>query len=196
MSKRAGVALAAACVAFGVAAAPAGAQTGTTTDRYSIVHGCFALESATGDLVAQTGDGYSATAPSLAEAEAFRLQATDLGEYLLYGEAQDFLGLDEGPLAADDVIVATAPSGRTTWTVDGAQGQFTIVNEPDGLGLAVGNGGEVVSVPAAQAETFTFVPAEGCATYPEISLNATGEPNTGQAPATARSRGPSTATCT
>ena len=35
-------------------------------------------------------------------------------------------------------------------------------------------------MPAAQAETFTFVPAEGCATYPEISLNATGEPNKGK----------------
>ncbi len=107
------------------------------------------------------------------------MQATDLGKYLFYGEAQDFLGLDEGPLAQGDVVVATAPSDRTTgpWTARTAS--FTIVNEPDDLGLAVADGGQLVSVPAAQAETFTFVPAEGCAIYPEISLNATGEPNTG-----------------
>ena len=168
------LALAAAVLASGAGAAHA--ETGSTTDRYTLVRGCFALESAGGDLIAQTGDGYAATAPSLPDAEAFRMQATDLGKYLFFGESQDFLGLDEGPLAADDVVVATAPSGRTNWTVDGAAGQFTIVN--DDLGLAVGNGGAVVSVPAAQAETFTFVPTAGCAVYPEISLNATGAPNT------------------
>ena len=174
---RAGAIAASVFVAMGLMASAAGAQTPTTTDRYSIVHGCFALESAGGDLVAQTGDGYSATAPSLAGAEAFRLQATDLGKYLFYGEAEDFLGLNEGPLA-DEVVVATAPSGRTTWTVKGARGAFEIVNKAEGLGLAVGNGGELVSVPAGGAETFTFVPAGGCAVYPEIALNATGDPNT------------------
>jgi hypothetical protein len=178
VSRRGGAALAAACALLGFAAGPASAETGTTTDRYTIVHGCFALESAAGDLVAQTGDGYSATAPSLADAESFRMQATDLGKYLFYGEAEDFLGLDEGPLAGDDVIVATTPSGRTTWTVKGQNGNFTIVNQPDALGLAVGGGGELVSVPEADAETFTFVPAEDCAVYPEIELNATGKPNT------------------
>jgi hypothetical protein len=168
---------------LGLAAGQARAETGTTTDRYTIVHGCFALESAGGDLIAQTGDGYSATAPSLTDAEGFRMQATDLGKYLFYGEAKDFLGLDEGPIPPPqgDVVVATAPSGRTTWTVDGADGQFTIVNTPDSLGLAVDGSDQLVSVPAAEAETFTFVPLPDgdCPVYPEISLNATGGPNTG-----------------
>src|SRR5687767_8873908 len=131
------------CVAMlGFGAEPAHAETGTTTDRYTIVHGCFALESADGDLVAQTGDGYTTTAPSVADAEAFRMQATDLGEYLFYGESQDFLGLNAGA-----VEVATAPSDQTTWTVDGGQGEFTVVNEPAGLGLAVDDGSDqLVSV--------------------------------------------------
>ena len=167
-------ALAIACVAAGFTATTASAQTGTTTDRYSIVKGCFALESTAGDLIAQTGDGYSATAPSLAEAEAFYMQATDLGKYLFFGPSEDFLGLSGG-----NVAVATAPSNQSDWTVDGSRGDFTIINEAAGLGLAVGGGGQVVSVPAAQAEAFTFVPAQGCSTYPEISLNSSGEPNTG-----------------
>lgn len=165
--------------AFGLASGSANAETGTTTDRYTLVHGCFALESAAGDLIAQTGDGYSATAGSLGAAEAFRMQATDLGKYLFYGEAQDFLGLDDATLPSDEVVVATAPSGRSNWTVDGSAGEFTIVNKAAGLALAIDNGGQVVSTPEGQAETFTFVPANGCATYPEISLNTTGEPNTG-----------------
>ncbi len=155
------------------------AKAASVADRYTIVHGCYALETADGDLVSQTGDGYSAGDGSLSDAEAFRMQATDLGRYLLYGEAQDFLALDEGVLPADDVVVATAPSNRAEWTVRGAQGDFTLVNEADDLGLATANGGQLVSVPKDQAETFTFVPAAGCATYPEISLNTSGEPNTG-----------------
>src|SRR5688500_18045994 len=127
-AKRAGAGLLVAFAAMAVTATGAAAETGTTTDRYTVVHGCFALESAGGGLIAQAGDGYAATASSVADAEAFRLQATDLGEYLFYGESQDFLGLDEGPIPppAGDVVVATAPSGRTTWTVDGAEGAFTI----------------------------------------------------------------------
>ena len=167
-----------ACAAAGLTASGASAQTGTTDSRYSIVKGCFALESAAGDLIAQTGEGYSATAGSLDEAEAFYMQATDLGKYLFYGEMQDFLALGEAPLAEGDVVVGTAPSNRSDWTVAGADGEFTIVNKATELALAV-SGGEVVSVAENQAETFTFVPAEGCATYPEISLNASGDPNTG-----------------
>ncbi|MDQ3758731.1 MAG: peptidase, partial [Actinomycetota bacterium] len=181
MARRLGASLSLAFALFVSAAPGASAEIGTTADRYSLVQGCFALKSAEGDLIAQTGDGYSATGGSIVEAEAFRMQATDLGKYLFFGEAQDFLGLDEGPLAQDDVVVATAPSGRTTWTVDGARGKFTIVNAGDELGLAVGEDGVLVSVPKRQAETFTFVPAddEDCAVYPEIALNATGEPNEG-----------------
>jgi hypothetical protein len=180
--RRTGAGLLVGFAVMGVTATGAAAETGTTTDRYTVVHGCFALESAGGGLIAQAGDGYAATASSVAEAEAFRLQATDLGKYLFYGEAQDFMGLDEGPIPPpqDEVVVATVPSGRTTWIVEGANGQFTIVSQVGNLGLAVDGSDQLVSVPADQAETFTFVPAPdaNCAVYPEIALNATGDPNT------------------
>ncbi len=92
---------------------------------------------------------------------------------MFYGEAKDFLGLNGAA-----VEVATAPSGQTTWIVDGAAGQFTIVNEAGNLALSVNGSDQLVSVPAAQAEAFTFVAADGCAVYPEIPLNVTGDPNT------------------
>jgi hypothetical protein len=171
--RRVSAALALVCAGLCVTASGAVAETGTTTDRYTLVKGCFAIESADG-LIEQAGAGYTATASSVANAEAFRMQATDLGKYLFFGEAQDFLGLSGGAAA-----VASTPSGQTTWKVNGSNGQFTIVNEADStLGLAVNGSDQLVSVPAAQAETFTFVPAAGCAVYPEISLNATGAPNT------------------
>lgn len=168
-----------ACAWLGVNAAAASAETGTTTDRYTLVHGCFALEGAGGGLIEQAGNGYTATASSAGAAEGFRMQATDLGSYLFYGEAGDFLGLTP----ANAVEVATAPSNRADWFVNGSGGSFKITIDPDGpagaapLGLAVNGSDQLVAVNASQAEAFTFVPTSGCAVYPEISLNATGEPN-------------------
>ncbi len=39
------------------------------------------------------------------------------------------------------------------------------------------SGNDLVSVPEGQAQEFTFVPAQGCAVYPEIETNASGTPN-------------------
>ena len=69
-----------------IAAAPAGAA-----DRYSLAGGCYSLRAHTGQLVAKTQDGgYRAGG---GDAEAFRMQATALGRYLLYGRARDFLAI-------------------------------------------------------------------------------------------------------
>ncbi len=85
----------------------------------------------------------------------------------------------------------------TTWTVDGAARR---VHDRQRGGRAAGwpltAAARSSPSTAAQAETFTFVPAEGCAIYPEISLNASAASRTRAPRATARSRGPSTATCT
>jgi hypothetical protein len=71
-------AVAAALAIVAVAASPAAAKE---LDRYSIVHGCYSLASASGGPAAvKGGDGY-AMVPG--DAEAFRMQATDLGRYLL-----------------------------------------------------------------------------------------------------------------
>ncbi len=113
-----------ATVAFGMAPAAEAGTTGTADTRYSLVHGCFVLKPTSGgNFLAQTGNGYSATANAAGDAEPFRMQATDLGKYLFYGQAQDFLGLDSGPLADDSVIAATEPSNRANWTVEWLRGQ-------------------------------------------------------------------------
>ncbi len=58
-----------------------GAGCRTQTTRYSLVHGCYSLSPAGGAAVGKQGGGYVVGA----SAEAFRMQATDLGRYLLYG---------------------------------------------------------------------------------------------------------------
>jgi len=168
-------------VALGTLAAPA-ASAGPAPKkltRYSIVHGCFAMKPAAGGpFIAQTDAGYTATASGEGAAEPFRMQATDLGIYLLYGPARDFMGIANGGA----VIVETEPSSRTEWTVTGGGTSFRITNAPSGRALAVDETGAVVSVPAADGEAFRLERTGGCAKYPEAQLNVKGSPTKGSPP--------------
>lgn len=104
----------------------------TKLTRYSVVDGCFALQSQSGgEFLAKGGGGYVPTA-ELAGAERFRLQATTLGEYLFYGTASDFMAV-----AGDSVAPAAQPSPNAEWTLSEQDGGFTIVNAPSGRALAL-----------------------------------------------------------
>jgi hypothetical protein len=113
--------------------------------RYSLVNGCYDVLDAQGHQLA----------PSDAP---FRMQATALGQYLLYGVHDDFLGQSLAPVPA--------PSIGTVWRVDGTSTQgFTITNVGSGTSLAA-----------------SFLPASGCAVYPEAEVDAVGTPFTGASP--------------
>ena len=151
-------------------------------DRYSISKGCYALQSsASGAFVRQTGLGYDVGATSPGAAESFRMQATTLGQYLLYGEDRDFLAT--GLLGS--VRSAANPSAATEWKVVAASGAFELRNVATDRplrrtatgGLALGSAGQ------SDASTrFGFVATGGCPAYPEVELNATGTPAGGDAP--------------
>ena len=83
-------------------------------DIYAYANGCYALKDATtGRFVARDALGYAATAPTAAAATPFRMQATALGRYLLYGPdgAMPSVG-------ALDPISPTATPGRAAdWRV-------------------------------------------------------------------------------
>jgi hypothetical protein len=131
--------LSAAVATLAVAAASAHAQD----PKYALVHGCYSLRAANGQAV----DG-----------GPFRMQATDLGRYMLYGKAGNFLGPD-GQMISE-------PGPAADFAVDDATpGVYTLTGENGRLG-----------------DTFTFVPAEGCAVFPEAELDATGTPGKGATP--------------
>jgi hypothetical protein len=166
-----------------VAAPAAQAQSGQ--DRYSIVHGCYALKSKSlGKLVAKGPGGYLASAADAGSAEPFRLQATALGKYLLYGKDRDFAaaGSSALPGSGDRVQPAADASPGAEWTVDGTQGAFTLVNTATGTKLSVNPAGELVVGGDGDAAVFSLEPAQGCADYPEADTNATGTPSTGATP--------------
>jgi hypothetical protein len=153
-------------------------QAASTADRYSIVHGCFALRSSeNGNYVARAGAGYAATAAALGGASPFRMQATDLGKYLLYDPDERFLAADGNAVSSD-----AEPSDDADWTVNESGGTFTFANEHAGRDLSVAGNGDLVTVAAGSAGAagdFTLEAAQGCPEYPEIEVNATGTPSTG-----------------
>jgi microsomal dipeptidase-like Zn-dependent dipeptidase len=156
---------------------PSGAPAASTKTRYSLVGGCYGLRSAkTGEFLAKTPGGYEATAPGTAQAELFRMQATDLGSYLLYGEARDFLAIS----SLGQVEAASQPSPRSDWIVKGSKGVFQLTSIGTGQGLVTDSHAALDVGAAAAAEKFTFVSASGCPKYPEVEINATGKPARGK----------------
>ncbi|HEX2086701.1 MAG TPA: Coagulation factor 5/8 type domain-containing protein, partial [Solirubrobacteraceae bacterium] len=149
-------------LALVLALPPATAAAQEDMARYELVHGCYQLHSnALGRQVA-------------ADAGPFRMQATRLGQYLLYGKAQDFLAAGSD----DSVGPAGEPNGAADWKVEGTTGAFRLaLPDADGKVLVAGDDGALRVVDPAQAgddTLFSFLPAEGCAVYPEVELNATG----------------------
>jgi microsomal dipeptidase-like Zn-dependent dipeptidase len=172
--------------------AAAQAHTPSSDDRFTLANGCFALRSEqTGQFVRKTGNPlpidpfYDATAAAIGDAEKFRMQATDLGSYLLYGPAPDFLARNG---ALNNTAPATQPSNNTDWVVTEDGGAFRIANVAGALpdrDLAVDGGGVLTTVPAGTggaAGLFTFEATNGCADYPEVEVNVTGEPRKGSSP--------------
>jgi hypothetical protein len=128
------------------AATPAAAPPAAAPplDRYSIVHGCYSLSTPSGPI-----------APSDAP---FRMQASTLGQYLLYGVHDDYIDSTLAPVST--------PSTSSIWAVTGdSRTGFTFTN------LATGH-----------AMPVTLTPGTGCAVYPEAQVDATGPAFTGPSP--------------
>lgn len=73
-------------------------RTSVPVDRYDMAGGCYGVRSADGGYLVRAGEGFAASGADLAAAEPFHFQATDLGSYLLFGTAEDFLAASEGAL--------------------------------------------------------------------------------------------------
>jgi microsomal dipeptidase-like Zn-dependent dipeptidase len=169
---RAAIAAAALAAAFPVASRAVPAEA-APIDVHGFVHGCYALRHmGTGGYVAKDAIGYVANATSPAAATPFRMQATALGRYLLYGP--DGAMPAAGPF--DLVISTTTPGPPADWALaDGGNNRLTITNVANGKGLSVGWFRRVEQVGTVNAQ-WKLVERQGCATFPEIEVNATGTP--------------------
>jgi hypothetical protein len=155
------LALLAALAITGVAAPPASALESSA--RYTLANGCYELRSEALGKVVATDTG------------PLRLQATALGNYLLYGKRGDFLTASDG----GSVGPTAAPSEQGDWRVD-VKGEAFTLTLPSGKALATDASGALVA--AAAPGAFSFVKADGCAVYPEATTDVTGEPTRGESP--------------
>ena len=94
-------------------------------------------------------------------AERVRMQATTLGSYLLYRPDRTFLAA----AASGSVAPAPEPSPAADWRVREAGGGAFALSP--------------ASQPSRTLLRVRFVPARGCAVYPEAALDATGTPAKG-----------------
>ena len=149
--------------------------------RYALANGCYALRSrSAGAFATRNGGGYSASAGAAGAAEGFRMQATELGRYLLYGRGRDFLtGNSSG-----GVVSAGEPSEMADWRVDVVGSGFKLTLPSVNKVLAVGAGNALVLADpnSGDAAIFGFEPGQGCAVYPEVETSASGKTVTTKTP--------------
>jgi len=143
-----------------VLAAP-GAQADNA--RYALANGCYDL----------TAGGR----PVAADVGPFRMKATALGSYMLYGKKGDFLA----KTGAGSVGSAAAPSDQADWTVDGTTGAFTLTLAAAKQQLAAA-GGRLTLVDAGKGTTFGFGRSTGCAIFPESQVDVSGAPSKAASP--------------
>jgi hypothetical protein len=173
LALRAALALAA-CASLAALAVPAA----SAADIYSYANGCYALRDAsTGRFVAKDALGYPVNAQGVAAATPFRLKATALGRYLLYGP--DARMPAAGLLGTISPIATPGPTGD--WRVVDGGTSLGLTNLSSGKSVGVGALGRLTQV-ASAAPRWIFVPASGCAEFPEIEVNVTGEPFKGESP--------------
>ncbi|MGI8461604.1 MAG: peptidase, partial [Solirubrobacterales bacterium] len=165
--------LALALLAF-FASQPTGASAAKpAADRYDLANGCYAVRSLAIDrYIAKTGGAYSASATSAAGAEPFFMEPPELGRYLFYGPAGDFLAAK-----GDGVAPASEPSAAAEWIVDEAGEGFSITSVSADKPLAAAGDGKLGLGGAGE---FAFEPVKGCTDYPEVDVSATGTPAGGE----------------
>jgi hypothetical protein len=147
-------------------------QPTSPTDRYNMFDECYGLQSSrTGRwLAGNTAPAF--TAGSAAAGSPLYFKATALGRYLLYSSERTFL--DGGQPAA---TYAAQPGPSNDWVVTTPRkGEFRFEIPGHGF-LAEGAGGQAVVNGAGTP--LRLQKRAGCADFPEVGTNVTGDPFAG-----------------
>ena len=136
-----------------------------------------------GEWLVAADDTYTWTRGAEAEAARFRLQAADLGVYLLYDADARYLvaestavtreaSLESDMTRIEDGVLDDGYVSGGEWALQPSwKGgpRYQLYNRRNGKLL-----GKEGLVPDTRALAITIEPAEGCATFPELSLDASG----------------------
>ncbi|RAL20047.1 hypothetical protein DL240_18975 [Lujinxingia litoralis] len=153
---------------------------------YSFPNACVTLDAAAAGTgrasflrVSDEGEGFAFGATADAAAP-LTMRATDLGTYLFYDSHEHYLVVEERALRRRDTINSDAFTLDDT-TLPGVQWALEVSDEdPTRFQLRHLKTGAYLtptglSDEAAGAAVITLYPAQGCAPYPELTLDAEGE---------------------
>ncbi|MEL6348618.1 MAG: hypothetical protein AAFV53_36275 [Myxococcota bacterium] len=141
--------------------------------------GCYTVRSGDQWLApTRAGDGYALSADASLAAR-FRMQPADLGTYLFYDAERHYLVSDDGPLLRQQTLESdiTRIEDRyisgAEWILETSSttpNRYQLKNHRNDRWLKA----DGLTGRAADALQVRFEPAEGCAVYPELSIDATG----------------------
>lgn len=161
-------------MATALVAAPARAADGPV---HHLAGGCYALkDSGSSRFVTRDGRGYGLGATSAASATPFRLQATALGSYLLYGPDRRM------PQATSPATWRNTPGAPADWRARQLGDGVRLTSKTSGLDLTVRGDERRLTQTDATDARWAFVPVTGCAVFPELQVGAQGEPLRGASP--------------
>lgn len=149
---------------------------------FEVANGCFAI-GVDGAFVTQNGAGYDLSGTDAAGASRFLLRPSDLGKYLLFDVGEGYLTSDGASLirqmeltrdisVVDDEVVVEDIQSEGEWQLMAApNARFNLMHIKSG-GYLSANGIDSSSEGAVDLD---FVAQNGCAEFPELSTDASGE---------------------
>ncbi len=156
---------------------------------FAAANGCFAISPDGGEsyLAANTvaaAGTFGPDAKTTAEAARFLLRPSDLGKYLLYDAERGYLVSDGQSLLRQTSLAFDITEVDGNVEIESnmqSEGEWQLLAAPDAQfmlqhiksGNYIGVDGTMVA--ESEASALTFVAQETCATFPELSLDATGE---------------------
>jgi microsomal dipeptidase-like Zn-dependent dipeptidase len=149
-------------------------------DIYAFAGRCWTLKDETsGRFVAKDALGWVVTA-NQSRATPFTLQATGLGRYLFYGPGGAMPSV--GPV--DVVTSTTTPGPAADWIISARERRVSFRSVSNNRGLTVTSAGRLGHSSVVEAR-WSLVTAGGCTAFPEVQVNATGNPFRGGSPTAA-----------
>lgn len=145
------------------------------SQKYSLANGCFDVEVGDSFLALdQTGNNYTLR-PDSVDAAPFFLKPSGLGRYLLMDGAELMLAAHESPVRTALLDM------RLEWEISNADVDVFYVQSTQNQKW-LGKQGAALALydDLANAQTIRFIPAQGCAEFPETTTNSTGAPSKGE----------------
>ena len=161
---------------------------------HSFAHGCYAmdatapgsedtrwLEAIDWEDGEETREGYAFTARALEDGARFFMQPSDLGRYIFYDADENYLVGRDGELVRQSEVLSDLLLADDTY-LPGIQWDLEVsAHDPERFQLRHVASGQYLTrdgfaESVDEAAVIALYPSEGCATYPELTVDAEGLP--------------------